>query len=95
LLTALGDGLYEGMFGLWDDVKLAYNVITDPAKYGQKIYVEASKYKDLITQLDEQKLKTLLEGSKQMTRELLALFNDEAGLYLFMRSVVMQLRMYP
>ncbi|WP_025122952.1 MULTISPECIES: DUF6531 domain-containing protein, partial [unclassified Serratia (in: enterobacteria)] len=95
LLTALGDGLYEGMFGLWDDVKLAYNVITDPAKYGQEIYAEASKYKDLITQLDEQKLKTLLEGSKQMTRELLALFNDEAGLYLFMRSVVMQLRMYP
>jgi RHS repeat-associated protein len=95
LLTALGAGLYDGMFGLWDDVKLAYDVITDPAKYGQKIYAEAGKYKDLITQLDEQKLKSLLEGSKQMARELLALFNDEAALYLFMRSVELQVRMYP
>ncbi|WP_337050258.1 hypothetical protein, partial [Serratia fonticola] len=47
------------------------------------------------TQLDEQKLKSLLEGSKQMARELLALFNDEAALYLFMRSVELQVRMYP
>lgn len=95
LLTTFGKGLYDGIFSMWGDIKLAFDVVSDPKKYGQKIYTEAGKYKDLITQVDVQNIEALLGNSKQMARELLALFNDEAALYLFTRSVELHLRMYP
>lgn len=95
LLTEFGKGLTDGLFGIWDDVKLAYNVITNIDEYAPKIYAGAQSVLNVVGNIDQEDIKGLLESSKDMARELMTLFNDEAALYLLSRSILLNLKMYP
>lgn len=95
LLLKFGEGLYNGLFSLWDDAKLAYNVITNADEYAAEIYAGAKSVLDIVGNVDEENIRGVLESGKEMARELLTLFNDEAALYLVARAVSLNLRMYP
>lgn len=95
ILESFGKGLEDGLKSLWTDAKTAYNVITNPGEYATKIYEGASALYAQVGQLESADIEAILTSSKQMARELFALFNDEAMLYLLARSVILNLRMYP
>ncbi|WP_170990324.1 prealbumin-like fold domain-containing protein, partial [Escherichia coli] len=95
ILESFGKGLEDGLCSIWSDAKTAYNVITNPKKYATEIYEGASALYAQVGQLDSADIEAILTSSKQLARELFALFNDEAMLYLLARSVILNLRMYP
>ncbi|PXY93999.1 hypothetical protein DKK76_11545, partial [Frischella perrara] len=88
-------GLYDGFFSLWDDIKLAYDVITDPVKYGKMIYDGAAKLYDIIGEIPNIDINQKLEQGKDFTLRLAAFFSDECAIYLLANSVLLNIKMYP
>lgn len=80
-------GLFDGFISVWDDIKLAYNVITDPIKYGKMIYDGAAKLYDIIGDIPKVDIKASLEQGKDFALHLAAFFSDESAIYLIANAV--------
>lgn len=88
-------GLFDGFFSVWDDIELAYNVITDPVKYGKMIYEGAAKLCDIIGEIPKIDIKASLEQGKDFALRLAAFFSDESAIYLIANAVLLNIKMYP
>lgn len=95
IAEAFASGLCSSVTDLWEDVKVAYDIISDPVAKGHAIYAKASEVFSCIGNLEMPDINGILNGSKDLARDLMTFFNDEAALYLFARAAMLRLRMFP
>ncbi|MEG1466936.1 MAG: RHS repeat-associated core domain-containing protein [Hafnia sp.] len=95
IAEAFATGLCSSVTDLWDDTKVAYNIISDPVASAEALGQKASGVMACIGNLGIPDINGILNGSKDLARDLMAFFNDEAALYLFARAAMLRLRMFP
>ncbi|UWX93372.1 DUF6531 domain-containing protein [Enterobacter mori] len=95
LSAAFSEGLFSSLTGLWSDIKLAWNIISSPAPYLRDIGDALTQAGEWVSGLTLPDFSGALEANKARARQLMALFNDEAALYLLTRATLLRLRMYP
>ncbi|MCS5456843.1 DUF6531 domain-containing protein [Enterobacter asburiae] len=95
LSAAFSEGLFSSLTDLWSDIKLAWNIISSPAPYLRDIADALTQAGEWVSGLTLPDFSGALEANKARARQLMALFNDEAALYLLTRATLLRLRMYP
>ncbi len=97
ILETFKDSVWKGFISVWDDVTLAWDLLTDPIKYIEEFNNAKTKLGELLNGItfDLSEIQKILEEDKQKAKEFLALTQDEALMYIVGRYLVSEIVSYP
>lgn len=97
LLETFTESIFKGFISVWDDVMLAYNLLTNPKKYIDEFNSAKAKFGELLNGItfNLSEIGKILEEDKRKADQLLALTRDEALMYIVGRYLVSELVSYP
>ena len=96
-LKDFSDSVWKGFISVWDDVTLAWDLLTDPIKYIEEFNNAKAKLGELLNGItfNLSEIGKILEEDKQKAKEFLALTRDEAMMYIVGRYLISEIVSYP
>ena len=101
-INAIGQGSLDAIKGFYDDVEFIYNIVAHPIDTTNKIKNGAEEFSemmiafaDMLTDITGEQVADSLQSAKESTNEILAFFNDEAAMFIFLRAMSVTVSMYP